>query len=473
MFYTERPLRPARAPTGTGEVQRGTAPAGAAAAATRDPPRIRERQGEEAMFWRRALATFVIFLFAFGSTAATNAQTALHCPPGQQPRFVFGFAVLKQALGPTMGDPVTCEYPDPNGTGDVLQQTTTGLAFWRKRTNTPTFTDGYRHWALVSTGLVFWEGSSIDPPGTASAGPTPPPSRTPPPPTPTPPPAPPCSVPNDAVKADFSQRADGMATARITVRNPCSEPQDLEVQVFSVDKASKRTVTDAPTAFFDSVAPGGTMTVQIGVPIDPYAAASWIYCTIARLLCDTAPEFRWQWFWHRTGDRASFCIPVGADRCLKADPWLYGTIIALRQFEEGQWLLKVAAGHGVQVRRERTDVGVLGTYNRVTRTAIIDTRLDAYSTWVRAAVLAHELQHAADDAAGKWPKTSAECYRAEEDAFRREASVWGQLWSYRLPPDLTSVHEELNDIALTVARDPVGFAVSLVSRYYGECVHRD
>ncbi|MBV9169740.1 MAG: HNH endonuclease [Chloroflexi bacterium] len=59
----------------------------------------------------------------------------------------------------------------PNGTGDTLQDTTSGLAFWRKSTNTPTFTNGDTHWALTPTGFISWTGSSIDPPGGAAAPP--------------------------------------------------------------------------------------------------------------------------------------------------------------------------------------------------------------------------------------------------------------------------------------------------------------
>jgi predicted metalloprotease len=68
-----------------------------------------------------------------------------------------------------MGEPVTCEFADPNGTGDVHQETSKGLAFWRKSTNTPTFTDGNQHWAITAQGLVSWIGTSIDPPGALPA----------------------------------------------------------------------------------------------------------------------------------------------------------------------------------------------------------------------------------------------------------------------------------------------------------------
>jgi uncharacterized protein len=64
-----------------------------------------------------------------------------------------------------MGHPTTCEFSDPDGSGDVHQETSKGLAFWRKSTNTPTFTNGFQHWALTPQGLVTWVGNSIDPPG--------------------------------------------------------------------------------------------------------------------------------------------------------------------------------------------------------------------------------------------------------------------------------------------------------------------
>src|SRR5438270_11505704 len=93
-----------------------------------------------------------------------TAQSAPHCLADQAPQFVLGFAALKAQVGLVMGDAVECEYPDPLGTGDTEQQTTTGLAFFRKSTNTPTFTDGYSHCALAPRGLVTWTGSAIDPP---------------------------------------------------------------------------------------------------------------------------------------------------------------------------------------------------------------------------------------------------------------------------------------------------------------------
>ena len=86
------------------------------------------------------------------------------CLPGETPRFVFGIADLKQQLGAQMGDPIECEHVDPSS-GDTIQLTTTGLAYYRQRTNTPTFFNGLDRWALTDRGLVQWSGDSLDPPG--------------------------------------------------------------------------------------------------------------------------------------------------------------------------------------------------------------------------------------------------------------------------------------------------------------------
>ena len=101
------------------------------------------------------------------SGPAAPGAAGTRCLAGDAPRYVFGFADLKAYLGDAMGDPLTCEFADPNGTGDVHQQTSRGLAFWRKSTNTPTFTDGWDHWGRTEAGWVAWTGDSIDPPGTA------------------------------------------------------------------------------------------------------------------------------------------------------------------------------------------------------------------------------------------------------------------------------------------------------------------
>lgn len=87
------------------------------------------------------------------------------CARGQSPMFVYGFAELKDRLGDRMGEALSCERPGPDG--DALQQTTTGMARYRKSTNVPSFTTGNDHWALTSRGLVHWTGRALDPPDEA------------------------------------------------------------------------------------------------------------------------------------------------------------------------------------------------------------------------------------------------------------------------------------------------------------------
>jgi hypothetical protein len=88
---------------------------------------------------------------------AAEAAPAPYCNPGQVPAFALGLSSLKQRLGETMGAPLECEHP-ASGDGDTLQQTTT---------NTVSFTDGWRHWAITPSGFAQWEGVEPNPPALA------------------------------------------------------------------------------------------------------------------------------------------------------------------------------------------------------------------------------------------------------------------------------------------------------------------
>ncbi len=78
------------------------------------------------------------------------------------PRFVLGAASLKAALGARMGEAVECErVVDADGNSE--QKTTTGLVYYRVRSNIAAFTNGFDHWALVPTGVVHWAGDDLEP----------------------------------------------------------------------------------------------------------------------------------------------------------------------------------------------------------------------------------------------------------------------------------------------------------------------
>jgi hypothetical protein len=80
------------------------------------------------------------------------------------PTFMGGMAELKAALGASMGDPLECERA-VDDRGDTQQNTTTGLAYYRKHANVVCFTTGWDHWARRADGVVHWTGEAVDPPG--------------------------------------------------------------------------------------------------------------------------------------------------------------------------------------------------------------------------------------------------------------------------------------------------------------------
>jgi hypothetical protein len=66
-----------------------------------------------------------------------------------------------------MGNPTSCTYSDPSGSGDTLQTTDTGLAVYRAQSGAWTFTNGADRWALVGATVVHWTGDALDPPDDA------------------------------------------------------------------------------------------------------------------------------------------------------------------------------------------------------------------------------------------------------------------------------------------------------------------
>jgi hypothetical protein len=102
------------------------------------------------------------------ATAQEQAtSTVAYCTPGEVPSFSQGLGTLRQRVGDAMGTPVECAHAS-SAAGDTVQQTTTGLAAYYSLTDTVTFTDGWRHWAITPNGYVTWEGTQSQPPMAAS-----------------------------------------------------------------------------------------------------------------------------------------------------------------------------------------------------------------------------------------------------------------------------------------------------------------
>ena len=102
----------------------------------------------------------------YSAPAVDQAQAAAlapNCTAGQTPAFTDKLAQLKKQLGDTMGAPVECAHASA-AVSDTIQQTTTGLAEYNQVTDTASFTDGWRHWAITPRGFLTWEGEQSEPP---------------------------------------------------------------------------------------------------------------------------------------------------------------------------------------------------------------------------------------------------------------------------------------------------------------------
>ena len=124
--------------------------------------------------WKRSVLVVVPMVSAtlFGSPGLAAAQLAPYCQTPAPPAFEGRLAELKGAIGAVMGDAMECAHVD-NVSGDLVQRTSTGLAYVRTSTGVPTFTDGSHHWAIAPMGLVEWDGASPDPPGAMAPPPVP------------------------------------------------------------------------------------------------------------------------------------------------------------------------------------------------------------------------------------------------------------------------------------------------------------
>lgn len=363
--------------------------------------------------------------------------------------YVLGFKSLYDLVPDTIGECIdNVSFSGTNG--DALQHTQNGLLVWRKADNFTAFTDGYRTWVNGPFGIqqrlnierFEWEndGGPANPPG-------PPPSIVAP---RTPVSSSSCSLPADTVKFDkFVPDYGGAALGQGTVSNPCDEPVNLAIDVFANVSDQGAAVMDAPTIWVSNLAPHTSRTVAVRVP----GSAS-------------GTHFSWQFA--RVGS-SQWCLNGSTPSCAWVDPELSSAFKVLTNIEEGKPLVAAAATNRIRVMRGDVPDGVLGYYSASTKTIIISREMDRYSSWVRATILGHELQHAADYPASSLPAKGAECYEAEGRAFRTGADIWNRLWQGRLPRDVDSIHTQLNDDVRALAKDPEAFGIAMSVRYGRQC----
>ena len=120
---------------------------------------------------RRGLLVLAILTLAILPTSAGSAfgAPAPACDSAEGVELAPNLVNLQNALGATMGSPVSCAIVDDRG--DVIQIMSTGLAM-ADPSGTAVFASGERHWALNADGLQTWTGNWHDglyPPPTVAA----------------------------------------------------------------------------------------------------------------------------------------------------------------------------------------------------------------------------------------------------------------------------------------------------------------
>jgi hypothetical protein len=315
----------------------------------------------------RILGAVLTIALLLGQPApAAQAQAAPFCGPGTSPRFSQGFATLKSSLGTAMGDPTECEHSDATS-GDTLQTTTTGLAFWRKSTNTPTFTDGYHKWALTSRGLVAWEGTANDPPANATA-----------------------------VGANNSTARGGGRSIGTSGRTEAAAES-------SISAGRRLTPTDFQFRTVDTGPSGSEWPCQSRNP--------------------SCGREDWWAQWNELQDNSWLQFKyIGPG--LVTESRFAEAIALLWLWPDGRELLQTAADHGVLIYSSPEIARrAFAAYRPANRSLMVNPNFTEVSTWMLADVLAHELRHAADHATGtRMGSSYADCVAREQIAFQTEAN---------------------------------------------------
>jgi hypothetical protein len=411
-------------------------------------------------------AVLALALLGAGASAA-SAQTANHCPAGQAATYVAGFAELRSRLGDWMGTPLTCEYADPNQTGDVHQTTSKGLAFWRKRSNTPTFTNGTEHWALTSRGLVYWTGSSIDPAADAVVTAGNPDSGI---------GAPPTFQGQRPDACDWSDRNWGDTRVYLCIYHDGTGAWFQQAGTgwtllgSSARAATGLTYTEAGRQLLGiPVLPAGASLPAVSA----YAVDTEQRCFNTNPSCARDP---WWVEWNELQD-ASYVRYSAIGTGLVTEARFREAVNLLWQWPEGKDLLRSANQHRVGIVAGTSSESSYASFRPAFSLIIVNTRFTEVSTWMLADVLGHELRHATDSAQGLWKERSPEnCVAAEQSAYSTERRFLVWLSTTLHPDGLPRQSELLRVVSAedqTLARNLYEIATSgnlsgLVRRDYHE-----
>ncbi|MCC6179336.1 MAG: hypothetical protein IT305_28855 [Chloroflexi bacterium] len=346
---------------------------------------------------------------------AAEPEAAAHCEVGESPAFGEPFAELALRVGRTIGEPTECAYQEA-GTGDLVQQTTTGRVYVRSSTGAPSYTDGAQHVALTPAGLAVWTGPETDPPESAVIRPlgtvavAPPPgarrvqdNRT----------QLPGFGPAEFVHAVIEEPPSGTGWPCLQANPACGrEPW----------WAQRNQLSDSHRVQFRYLGPG--------------LVADYRFAEAVALL--------WQW-------------PEGRQLVQQA----------------------ANHGVEMVVTGDLPDT-VYAAYQPSTRRLLLRSPFAAVPTWLQATVMAHELRHAFDHRSAKpVSSSSAACFGTEHAAFRTELRLarwlsdrFGGLPTpeqarSRLNDDAMGLYEEL--LMTAQANDEGKLDPAINATYDGQC----
>jgi hypothetical protein len=336
-----------------------------------------------------------------GTPAHADTPVADQCSTGDSPHFSGDFAQLKLVLADWQGAPTTCEFVDPSGSDDIIQRTTTGVAYRRHGTGVSAFTTGVDHWALSGNGVVYWNGADADVPDDAQP-----------------------ASPNPCIERHACAASPALASTTPAITQAQPVPLATAEPAYLTPNGSRTTAQlrqELATAGYN-----GPWDVQSMLAaydgasprIAPYADDSTWSCLPDNPACPHDP-----WWGESDARQEDAHVTYTAIGTSFSTERRFGEAIDLLwQWPTGKALLRSADRQGVVVMTldydEQTD---FATFITERNSISVNRRVAAGPTWMVARLLAHELLHAKDHADGvHQQRDTANCIDEETNAFSTE-----------------------------------------------------